>query len=531
MVVQHNISAMNAQRQLNITTEQKSKESEKLSSGYRINRGADDAAGLSISEKMRKQIRGLTRATTNIEDGISLCKVADGAIAEMHDMIHRMNELSIQAANGTNSDTDREYIQMEIDQIVTECGRIIETTKFNELYLFKGNETPILSLDGIEYQQIGTRYYEEEPYIGDGLGNVNGVTAYTGGNLGDTLLYDLSLGTWENASKPLTDQETYHCAWIDFSGIQANSAEELEKLLWGQGFDSSCSQCTNKFYGVKFSKNEGNTQKTAAGTSYSYQKHTTSNSTTSQPVTFEIIKLNIQDLWNNYENKKATDASCTLGETICESLIDAINTAGQNADSNLISHYTSYTYLKGTGKFYILSNTGTGSGCSTFSLKPRTSDGSFGTEAEAREEPINRLIIHTKLEEKDTSIHAGAESDRTNKVMIDLPTMSIDSLELNRVCVLTQDLATESIEILNRSLKALSTHRSRMGAYQNRLEHAEKNLDNVVENTQASESQIRDTDMSEEMVSYSNSSILEQAGQAMLSQANKNQQGIVTLLN
>ena len=135
------------------------------------------------------------------------------------------------------------------------------------------------------------------------------------------------------------------------------------------------------------------------------------------------------------------------------------------------------------------------------------------------------------IQKKETNIQAGAESDRRNKVMIDLPTMSIDSLELNKVCVLTQDLATESIDVLNRSLKALSTHRSRIGAYQNRLEHAEKNLDNIVENTQASESQIRDTDMSEKMVAYSNSSILEQAGQSMLSQANKSQQGILTLLN
>lgn len=531
MVVQHNMNAMNAQRQLNITSERKSKETEKVTSGYRINRGADDAAGLSISEKMRKQIRGLTRATTNIEDGISLCKVADGAIAEMHDMIHRMNELSIQAANGTNSATDREYIQMEIDQIVIECGRIIETTKFNELYLFKGNETPILSLDGIEYQQIGTRYYREEPIIGDGLGSVDGVSTYNGGNLGDAMVYDLSLGTWNNASIPLTDQKTYNCAWIDFSGITASSAEELENLLWGQGIDSSCSQCTDKFYGIKFSKAEGDDFKTASGTSYSYDLYNTTHPTSNQKITFEVIKLNIEALWNNYNQKHTADSSYTLGEAICESLIDVINAAGKNTNSNLVNHFTSYTYLKGTGKFYILSNEGIGPGSSTFSLKPRTSDGTFGTESELMEEPINRIIVHTKLDSEETNIQAGAESDRRNKVMIDLPTMSIDSLELNKVCVLTQDLATESIDVLNRSLKALSTHRSRMGAYQNRLEHAEKNLDNIIENTQASESQIRDTDMSEEMVAYSNSSILEQAGQSMLSQANKSQQGILTLLN
>lgn len=531
MVVQHNMNAMNAQRQLNITSERKSKETEKLTSGYRINRGADNAAGLSISEKMRKQIRGLTRATTNIEDGISLCKVADGAIAEMHDMIHRMNELSIQAANGTNSATDREYIQMEIDQIVIECGRIIETTKFNELYLFKGNESPILSAEGIEYQQIGTHYNEEIPFIGNGIGSIKGVDAYTGGKLDDSFVFDNSLGTWNTAGTGFISQTTYSCAWVDFSNLSASSVEELEDLLWGQGFDSSCSQCTDKFYGIKFSKTEGTSIQTAAGTSYDYSFTKTIDLNTNQSILFEVIKLNISDLWNQYETKHNTNTSYTLGESICESILDTISMCGQNPTSNLTSHFTSYAYLEGTGKLYILSNVNSGPGCSTFSLKPRSTDGSYNTEAEGFYEPINRIIIHTKLEEENTSIQAGAESDRKNKVLIDLPTMSIDSLELNKVCVLTQELATESIDILNRTLKSLSTHRSRMGAYQNRLEHAEKNLDNIVENTQASESQIRDTDMAEEIVAFSNSSILEQAGQSMLSQANKNQQGILTLLN
>jgi len=137
MIIQHNLSALNANRQLNIVRKTGSKSAEKLSSGYRINRAADDAAGLSISEKMRKQIRGLTKAKENVEDGISLCQVADGAMAEMHDMTNRMNELCVQAANGTNSADDRSYIQMEIDNIVEEFGRIINTTKFNEVYIWQ----------------------------------------------------------------------------------------------------------------------------------------------------------------------------------------------------------------------------------------------------------------------------------------------------------------------------------------------------------------------------------------------------------
>ena len=140
MVVQHNIQAMNANRMLNVTTSAQSKSTEKLSSGYKINRAADDAAGLSISEKMRKQMRGLDQASSNAEDGISAVQTAEGALTEVHSMLQRMNELAVQAANGTNSTSDRQSIQDEIDQLTTEIDRVAETTKFNETYLLKGSD-------------------------------------------------------------------------------------------------------------------------------------------------------------------------------------------------------------------------------------------------------------------------------------------------------------------------------------------------------------------------------------------------------
>ena len=139
MVVQHNLTAMNSNRMLGITTGTQAKSTEKLSSGYKINRAADDAAGLSISEKMRKQIRGLTQASLNAEDGISAVQTAEGALNEVQDMLQRMNELAVKAANGTMSENDRSYIQNEIDQLITEIDRVAETTKFNETYLLKGD--------------------------------------------------------------------------------------------------------------------------------------------------------------------------------------------------------------------------------------------------------------------------------------------------------------------------------------------------------------------------------------------------------
>ena len=141
MVIQHNLTAMNANRMLNVTTSAQSKSAEKLSSGYKINRAADDAAGLSISEKMRKQIRGLTQASSNAQDGVSAVQTAEGALTEVHSMLQRMNELAVQSANGTNSQTDRKAIQDEIDQLTSEIDRVSKTTKFNETYLLKGDST------------------------------------------------------------------------------------------------------------------------------------------------------------------------------------------------------------------------------------------------------------------------------------------------------------------------------------------------------------------------------------------------------
>ena len=141
MVVQHNLTAMNSNRMLGITTKTQAKSTEKLSSGYKINRAADDAAGLSISEKMRRQVRGLTQASANAQDGISMVQTAEGALTEVHDMLQRMNELAVKAANGSNQSVDREYIDNEIQQLKSEVDRVAATTTFNELNLLNSNQT------------------------------------------------------------------------------------------------------------------------------------------------------------------------------------------------------------------------------------------------------------------------------------------------------------------------------------------------------------------------------------------------------
>ena len=183
MVVQHNMQAMNANRMLGVTTSAQAKSTEKLSSGYRINRAADDAAGLSISEKMRKQIRGLSQASDNAQDGISCVQTAEGALTEVHSMLQRMNELAVKAGNGTMSEDDRQNVQDEIDQLTTEIDRVSETTKFNETYLLKGDDT----------SNGNKRTFK----TGDVLGTVDGLTVKANGGTAAELTdnADVTLGT------------------------------------------------------------------------------------------------------------------------------------------------------------------------------------------------------------------------------------------------------------------------------------------------------------------------------------------------
>ena len=141
MVVQHNLRAMNSNRMLGLTSASQSKSTEKLSSGYKINRAADDAAGLAISEKMRRQVRGLTQASSNAQDGISMVQTAEGALNEVHDMLQRMNELAVKSANGSNTSDDRQYIQKEVTALKDEINRVANTTTFNEQKLMDDNKT------------------------------------------------------------------------------------------------------------------------------------------------------------------------------------------------------------------------------------------------------------------------------------------------------------------------------------------------------------------------------------------------------
>lgn len=440
MVIQHNITAMNSNRQLGMTTWMQAKSSEKLSSGYKINRAADDAAGLAISEKMRRQVRGLTQASANAQDGISLVQIADGAMAEVHDMLQRCNELAVKAANDTLTGQDRSYIQAEIDKIKEEVDAINGKTTFNEIYVLKGKITGGLDL-GVSIDS--STQMPSWAAISDADGG------YMSGTYND--------GT-----------NDYVASKIDFSEFDGSDA--MKNQLAGTGFNTTCCSC-NKHYSIKFNNGGGDSMETS-GQHY-------------------IYNVDI--------------SGCSTGEDIVNK-IAAINTG----------HYTEFKN-GGNGILYVHDNR---PGQQT---NPSLGEGAFGNGV---------AVQQTKYDdsEGDIILQVGSETSSENQITLEMPYICAQTCKIDSISVLSHELAKSAIESIKNGLEFVSEQRSRMGAYQNRLEHTVLNLDNVVENTQAAESRIRDTDMAAEMVKYSNNNILQQAGQAMLAQANQTNQGVLSLL-
>jgi len=365
MIVQHNMSAMNTNRQLGITNSNLSKSTEKLSSGYRINRAGDDAAGLTISEKMRGQIRGLNQGSTNAQDGISLIQTAEGALNEVHSILQRMRELAVQGSNDTNVTADREAIYQELSQLTLEINRIGCTTEFNTMKLFASSD------------------------------QINGGTEFVG-----------TTDSPDNSA----EAERYN------RGIVATATEDVAED------------------GYHFENAEDNASKVVSlgaledGTF----AHLQVGANSTQSILFRMNTLDITKL--NYAGAPADDG-------------DTVNLS--SADGGTLNS------------------------------------------------------IRTAL---DTQKEEGVYQEEVYKAF------------------------TTAITDYDQALTNISKSRSYLGAIQNRLEHTIANADNTAENLQASESRIRDVNMASQMVQYSKDSILQQAGQSMLAQANQSTQGVLSLL-
>jgi len=502
MVVQHNVTAMNANRMLGVTTGSQSKSAEKLSSGYQINRAADDAAGLSISEKMRKQIRGLDRASTNADDGVSSVQTAEGALTEVHDMLQRMNELAVQAANGTNSANDRTSIQNEIDQLTTEIDRVAETTKFNETYLLKG--------------QTGFR----NKYMAAHDAGLDGTLADNlDGGKGASFTAEIKTDTDKTIAG-----KNYH-----IYDKTKDTIDVIQKKVQDK-FDAVTN--TNGEIGNSFSVTiNGATYVTAAASQDASQKVFKLGE---EEFTIEQIKAKIVDgakvavdESGVAENKKVgtrTAVDTSLDKNIqISTAVTKMTTALTQANKIGVDASNSNTGAKDQSKVAVTAYDNTGA-------KITDLDSINGVDGKY----TFSIAKGTAQVAKDLGLqlHVGADADMTNKITIGVEAMTAKNLGIQNLNVVdnTGIAATYAIDAIEDAIKTVSAQRSALGAVQNRLEHTIKNLDNVVENTTAAESRIRDTDMASEMVTYSKNNILAQAGQSMLAQANQSNQGVLSLL-
>ena len=467
MVVQHNMQAMNANRMLNVTTTQQSKATEKLSSGYKINRAADDAAGLSISEKMRKQIKGLDQASTNAQDGISAVQTAEGALTEVHSMLQRMNELATQAANGTNSESDRSSIQDEIDQLTTEIDRVAETTKFNETYLLKGNgktsDVKVNAKDaGIEGTLTG---------VGTGtatfkmtaLKNGESITIGSKGYTIGTTIADVKteIGKAQAGDKISVNGTEYTIAADDGKNV-----DRTENILSKDDIKALVNDGAKVIVGTQTYVAMTETKADGIGDNDA--------SVISAKKAYELIKN---------ELIKASSIGADAGH---EAKIDSTDHTTKGAYS-ATNTQVSFTITEG--------------------YREVTQGLQIGLHVGADADENNKISFTV-----DTMDSAG---------------LGVKGLNLVDK---TGAKATYAIDSIADAISKVSAQRSSLGAVQNRLEHTINNLDNVVENTTSAESQIRDTDMAETMVEYSKNNILAQAGQSMLAQANQSNQGVLSLL-
>lgn len=550
MIVQHNLQAMNANRMLGITAGKVAGSTEKLSSGYRVNRAADDAAGLAISEKMRKQIRGLDRASSNAEDGISCVQTTEGALAEVQDMLQRMNELCVQAANGTNSETDRQYIQDEIDELIVEIDRVSETTKFNELYLLKGDA---------ENKGYANKYVEN--YLV--LPTENKLTSasissprYKFNYIGDANLYVTSVSVANSSvNQPAS-------AFVIKNGQDITpylGVEDKDTVVNTVTYPKSINTTSYMAF-VNSTLNQAEIGKDKNGADIVASTYGMYIFDTETEVIYHLVKgdaladylTDDKQMDDRYRYVKEFEllpqGSSTTADIEKVLEIDRSRAVLYDSDGNAVSGIALNSYFDKNGNYTgglfktsqarvddaILSK------AEAAALTNKV-DGTSFSAAEKEMLNIENWIsqVATKVpKELEFDLHVGSDSNIENKITTTIETISaagigIDKLHSNKVGIVDVNgaNATSAVDVVGEALIAVSRQRSALGAVQNRLEHTIKNLDNVVENTTEAESTIRDTDMAEEMVKYSNTQILQQAGQSMLAQANQSNQGVMTLLN
>ena len=581
MSVQNNLTAMNANRMLGLTTFAQAKSTEKLSSGYQINRAADDAAGLAISEKMRRQIRGLTQASANCQDGVSLCQVADGALNETQDILQRMNELAIKAANGTLTDTDRSYCQSEVAQLKTEIDRIAYNTTFNEdIYPLLGGKTTVEQTPASTVQgggQIGA--------VGNKVSNVG--TAGTAakfisntviGGAGNRMNYVSVGGVRWDVNDPPGYVSTSNVSNLVASIVEAYNAGSLNALSGTRNYtfsDVVNGNATLTVPGIVSAYNGMTSEKMnvlvdnftldSTGRSDPYMIAKIGGELVSGTALANAVQTAMQVAPPNFTLENLTVSTGTAGTASTVNL-DFGTLTGKYLEENNITLTVDdkqYTFTTGTpstsSQIHVGENdSGAAIASAVNSAVTNVTTSASGSTVIFTENKKfldanhyfrgysgQALLVDLSDNPPDISsinsgtlgsvgsnrlfIQAGAEAGQ--HIDIDLVDARASAIGVAGCDVSTVAGAEASIDSVKSAIKTVSEYRSHFGAIQNRLEHTINNLDNVVENTTSAESRIRDTDMAKEMVKYSMMNILAQAGQSMLAQANQSSQGILSLLS
>ena len=495
MVVQHNMSAMNANRMLSGVASAQSKSTEKLSSGYRINRAADDAAGLSISEKMRSQIRGLNQASTNAQDGISLIQTAEGALNEQHSILQRMRELSVQASNGTETNEDREAVQNEIEQLQSELTRISDTTEFNTMKLLDGSQSG--SKVQASVSKSADANLTTEPAT-KASATTTAITKIDGKESSYSVTVMDKDGNASTTTVKFTGQN-------DLDKDAKSIVSELEKTDLANTFDITSSADGKITFTAKEAGSSSNVvlTKQDAAAAVAVEKSEAGEDAYSKLA----AGIGVYDGTGNIEDKIFT----VNGEKFAY-VTDPTKLGDDYKDVNYVKTATVDTDAADAMAKLINAKTG------------------ISAEPDANTNTTINLKAGTSNTGNGITLQIGANEGQTMNFTLD--DMSADALGVggNNVNLSTQESAKTATTTIDAAIKKVSAARGRMGAVQNRLEHTINNLDTASENLQTAESRIRDTDMAEEMVNYSKNNILAQAGQSMLAQANQSNQGVLTLL-
>lgn len=557
MVVQHNLNAINANNKMNINVSGTKKATEKLSSGYQINRAGDNAAGLAISEKMRSQIRGLSQATKNANDGISLIQTAEGGLNETHSILQRMRELAVQSANGTyQDDTDREAIQLEVDALKSEIDRIASSTEYNGMKLLDG------SLGGTTTgtTDFGARYgvLISANTVIDGAANMlkenlslEGATLTSSVNGVTVKLADAASGVggenaqWDAAGTTLT---------INLKAGQSYSQSQINDLIKNATMAKADAAGTHqastpadvelKLKSGVFTFQKAETFKTSAGVRAASDDTDLVNYLINGTDQNDGYADTIKFTSNNYgedtrELKIATDVAAGK-EWVATTTANNEGTGIKDGEFTLhLATGVEYTeediqnLLKQAGLDYTvtLTDSKTPDGDKTFYAQKVVA------EADATAIVIGKTTAGAGLGSdkltgtgKGLTFQIGANGVEDQRVTLSVGDMSSTSIGVGGADVSTQDAANKAIDMVDAAVKTVSMQRAGLGALQNRLEYTVNNLTTTNENLTAAESQIRDTDMATEMINYTKNNILQQASQAMLAQANQQPQAILQLL-